>query len=208
MARKIQAPGTEINEIDFSQYADLNDNSIVGTTAFVMGFADHGMDYATKYVNSMATYRKMFGVPTNEAETYLYNASNEIINRGGNVYVSKLPYDNFVLDKYAYTDYTVENNMVILSSPYDIVTHDFGCLSIHYYDFIMKPDIDTSVLVDLITEKNNYDIETESELNEIIVDVEQTDMNLLQFFDDISVHLSVIGDFVDFVIDECMFDEE
>jgi hypothetical protein len=71
----------------------------------------------------MNTYKKMFGNPTTEAETYLYNAANEIITKGGNVYVAKLPYDNDVLDKYAYVDYTLKDELKYLSSTYDILTN-------------------------------------------------------------------------------------
>ena len=103
MARRIQAPGIEVNEIDYSSYE--TSESLVNTTAFIMGFADKGTDYATRYVNNMNNYVKMFGAPHTEAETYLYNATNEIISKGGNVYVSKLPYDNNSLNKYSYVDY-------------------------------------------------------------------------------------------------------
>lgn len=208
MSRKIQAPGIEVNEIDFSQYADTTDNSIVGTTAFLMGFADKGMDYATKYVNSMATYNKMFGAPVNEAETYLYNAANEIISRGGNAYVTKLPYDNDVLNKYSYTEYTVDDEMFMLSSPYDVVTNNFGVLPIHYYDFILEPDVNVNVLVNLITESTNQYIRAEQFDKNFIAQLENEIINLLEFFDEQNITLSVIGDFVNYIIDECNFNDD
>jgi hypothetical protein len=54
-----------LNEIDYSSY-ETESNSLVDTTALIMGFTDKGMDYATRYVNNMNNYVKMFGVPTNE----------------------------------------------------------------------------------------------------------------------------------------------
>jgi hypothetical protein len=132
MSRKIQAPGIEINEIDYSSY-DSRVNSLVNTTALVMGFADQGIDYSTRYVNTMNNYIRMFGVPKTEAETYLYNAANEIIKQGGNVFVSKLPYDNNVFNKYAYVDYFVDDNITHLSSPYDIITNNFNNITNYNY---------------------------------------------------------------------------
>ena len=104
MARTINAPGIEINEIDRSAY-DAVDNSMVGTLGLVLGFADKGEDYQVKWVNSLGTFEKMYGTPETEAERYLYNAVGEIVNAGGIATVGKLPYYNNVLDKFAYTEY-------------------------------------------------------------------------------------------------------
>ena len=104
MARTINAPGIELNEIDRSAY-DQVDNSMVGTLGLVLGFADQGEDYEVKWVNSMGSFEKAYGTPTNEAERYLYNAVQEIIDAGGIATVGKLPYKNNVLDRMAYTEY-------------------------------------------------------------------------------------------------------
>ena len=106
--RIIQSPGIELHEIDRSQYDTTENNSIVGTTAFIMGFADKGDDYTTKYINTMKTFVNNYGYPTNEAERYFYNAAYEVINRGGYLLATKLPYDNESLKKYAYCSYTVD----------------------------------------------------------------------------------------------------
>lgn len=119
MARRIQAPGIEVNEIDYSNYQ--SQESLVNTTALIMGFSDKGVDYATRYVNNMNSYLTMFGAPDNEAETYLYNAANEIISKGGNVFVSKLPYDNEVFNKYSYVDYQIDDDLNYISSVYEII---------------------------------------------------------------------------------------
>ena len=109
MARTINAPGIEVNEIDRSAYDNV-DNSMVGTLGLVLGFADKGEDYEVKWVNSMGSFEKAYGTPTNEAERYFYNATREIIDAGGIATVGKLPYDNATLDKLAYTEYQIGTN--------------------------------------------------------------------------------------------------
>ena len=129
-----------MHEIDRSQYDSEDDQSIVGTTAFLMGFADKGEDYATKYVNTMNTFVNYYGYPTNEAERYFYNAAYEVINRGGYLLTTKLPYDNESLRKYAFCSYTVDSTLRHLSSPYDIATANLGELKVmNMYDFLLMP---------------------------------------------------------------------
>jgi len=53
MARRIKAPGIEINEIERSQYNETTDNSNIGTAALIYGFSDTGDDYDVKRVYSM-----------------------------------------------------------------------------------------------------------------------------------------------------------
>ena len=110
MARTINAPGIEVNEIDRSAYT--TDNSMVGTLGLVLGFADKGEDYEVRWVNSMGSFEKAYGTPSTEAERYLYNATQEILDAGGIATVAKLPYDNNVLDKFAYTEYRAGINYV------------------------------------------------------------------------------------------------
>ena len=78
MNRIIQSPGIELREIDRSGYDDTTDNSIVGTNTFVLGFTDKGDDYDVKWINSLNTLKNAYGDPTNEAETYFYNACWEV----------------------------------------------------------------------------------------------------------------------------------
>lgn len=56
MARRINAPGIEVNEIDRSRYNQTVDNSTVGTASLVLGFADKGDDYNVKWINTMTTF--------------------------------------------------------------------------------------------------------------------------------------------------------
>lgn len=116
MTRTINAPGIEYNEIDRSQYNLKQDNSIVGTTSFICGFADKGEDYTTQWINSVQTLQETYGVPTNEPEKYFYNAGVEILNKGGILLMSKLPYDNESKDKFTYVDYEIDSNLSDLSS--------------------------------------------------------------------------------------------
>jgi hypothetical protein len=83
---------------------------MVGTLGLVLGFADQGEDYEVKWINSMGSFEKAYGTPSNEAERYLYNSVREIIDSGGIATVGKLPYDNHVLDKFAYTEYQIGTN--------------------------------------------------------------------------------------------------
>lgn len=111
MTRTINAPGIEYNEIDRSQYNLKQDNSIVGTTSFICGFADKGEDYTTQWINSIQTLQETYGVPTNEPEKYFYNAGVEILNKGGVLLMSKLPYDNESKDKFTYVDYEINSTL-------------------------------------------------------------------------------------------------
>jgi hypothetical protein len=60
----------------------------------VTGFAPKGEDYTVQWINSRGTLDQIFGTPTNELETWFYNAICEILSRGGTALAAKLPYDN------------------------------------------------------------------------------------------------------------------
>ena len=83
----------------------------MGTASLVMGFSDKGNDYTTRRINTMTEFVNIYGYPepNNEAEKYFYNSANEILNRGGVLYTSKLPYDNESLGKFSYTTYSVNS---------------------------------------------------------------------------------------------------
>jgi hypothetical protein len=150
MGRIIQAPGLEVNEIDRSAYGNEQDNSIVNTTVFLMGFADKGQDYATMDIGSMTQFAATYGYPTNEAEKYFYNAANEVMARGGNLRCTKLPYDNPSMNKFAFTTYEVDARLTQLSDPYEIaktvavelssVSKDFNEQNV--IDFIVNPTVE------------------------------------------------------------------
>ena len=50
-----------------------------------------------------------FGTPTNEPETWFYNATNEILNRGGIALAAKLPYDNASLQRYTWRQWKFDD---------------------------------------------------------------------------------------------------
>ena len=104
-ARTIQQPGIELNEIDRSNY-DKPDYSLPNAPiCLATGFASKGNDCSIEWINSTATLDSTYGKPTNEYESYFYNAMYEVLNRGGACIASKLPYDNLAKDKYAYVEY-------------------------------------------------------------------------------------------------------
>lgn len=118
--RKRNSPGIEINEIDRSQYNNKPDYSTVGTTTFMCGFADKGTNYKTEWINSIKTLQDTYGTPTNEIERYFYNSAIEILNTGGVLLMSKLPYYNKSKDNFSYVDYSVNSQLMSL----DLVSTD------------------------------------------------------------------------------------
>lgn len=64
-----------------------------------------GVDYQTKWINNMNTFKNSFGIPKTEAERYFYNGAKEVLQRGGTLYCTKLPYDNESYGKFTYTSY-------------------------------------------------------------------------------------------------------
>lgn len=111
MSRRIQAPGIEINEFDRSAYdSQKTNNSLTDTVSFVCGFADKGENYTTKWINSKNNFLNTYGYPTNEPEQYFYNAAVEVLNKGGILLTSKLPYNNDSLNKYNTVTYSLETH--------------------------------------------------------------------------------------------------
>lgn len=107
MARRINAPGIEVNEVDRSQYEETVDNSTVGTATLVLGFADKGDDYSVRWINTLNTFQRTYGTPQTEAERYFYNTVAEVLDGGGTCYAAKLPYYNDSLDRFVYTSFSV-----------------------------------------------------------------------------------------------------
>lgn len=152
--RHIQAPDVEINEIDRSQYG-TGDYSLPNAPACLMaGFADKGQDYVINWVNSNAKYEELYGVPTNEAEKYLYNSANEVLTRGGICLVAKLPYWNLAKDKYTYTSYTLDKTTKKFTTVKDIIDDKINSKLINktLYKFLFFPDIDLNTIRYFITE--------------------------------------------------------
>lgn len=88
MARTIQSPGVEINEIDLS----LRPSLPVGTNILVPGFANQGPVDEVLQVTSISEFEQLYGQPTNAAERYFYHTVKASFNSPANVYVTRLPY--------------------------------------------------------------------------------------------------------------------
>ena len=103
--RTILAPGVEITEHDRSSYA----TSMTGTGCYVMGFANKGELYTVNQFTSKSAWLAYYGEPTNEAEKYFYNAAIEVLNEGGQLYCSRLPYANDATNKVVVSEFSVGN---------------------------------------------------------------------------------------------------
>lgn len=88
MARTIDSPGVQINEIDLS----FNSSLPVGTNVLVNGFAPQGPTLELVNVTSKSELEQIYGLPTTEAERYFYNTASEILNSPANLIVNRLPY--------------------------------------------------------------------------------------------------------------------
>ena len=148
--RRINHPDVEINEYDRSNY-DLRDNALVGTAVMLQGFADKGDDYQTKWINSMNSFIQNYGYPQNEAERYFYNGAFEVLNRGGYLFASKLPYDNKSLDQYSFVSYKVGNSYSTMVSPYDIATKQHYTVLTAYLTADLTAYGETASLMDVLS---------------------------------------------------------
>jgi hypothetical protein len=89
MARTIQSPGVEINEVDLTLRADTN----VGTNVFIAGFANQGPIDEVLQPTSISEFEQIYGLPTNAAENYFYHASKSVLNSSpAKVMLCRLPY--------------------------------------------------------------------------------------------------------------------
>lgn len=103
--RGIQHPGVEIREHTVGSPTSFPS----GSYAHVAGFADKGDDLNPKFVASMDDFEANFGTPTNEAEVYSYYASKNVLNAGGSLVFSKVPYDNDYSQYYQALTINVDN---------------------------------------------------------------------------------------------------
>lgn len=154
MARRIKAPGIEINEIDRSAYSDASDNSKIGTAALIYGFADKGDDYDVKRVYTMEQFTNTYGTPSTEAERYFYNAAYEVMDQGGVLYTSKLPYDNTVLDMVSYTQYKIDDSVTPVFSPFEIASQKIFSNDIQksLFEFLLFPGKDYQNIMPILDE--------------------------------------------------------
>lgn len=88
MARIIDSPGVQINEIDLS----FNSSLPVGTNVLVNGFAPQGPTLELINITSKAELEQVYGVPSTEAERYFYHTASEVLNSPANLIVNRLPY--------------------------------------------------------------------------------------------------------------------
>lgn len=88
MARTIQSPGVEINEIDLS----LRPSLPIGTNILVPGFANQGPVDEVLQVSSISEFEQLYGTPTNAAERYFYHTVKASFNSPANIFVARLPY--------------------------------------------------------------------------------------------------------------------
>jgi hypothetical protein len=88
MARTIQSPGVEINEIDLS----LRPNIPAGTSILVPGFADKGPTDEVIQVTSLSEFEQIYGLPTTPAERYFYHSVRPLFNSPANILAYRLPY--------------------------------------------------------------------------------------------------------------------
>lgn len=109
--RTITAPGVEIKEIDKSQYSP----AMVGTTCYVMGFANKGEAYRPMEFTSRAAWTTYYGEPDNEAERYFYNACTEVLNQNGRLYCARLPYDNEAFEKMVGFRYSISDSSTAIA---------------------------------------------------------------------------------------------
>lgn len=107
--RTINHPGVEIREYDLSQYSP----ETAGTTTLIMGYAGKGQDNIPTRVSTKNEFLDYYGVPTNEAERYLYYAVNEVISQAGDCIVAKLPYDNSSKNLYCVNTYSVATSSTL-----------------------------------------------------------------------------------------------
>lgn len=109
MARTIQSPGVEINEVDLSLRPDLP----AGTNILIPGFSPAGPVDEVIQVASLSEFEQIYGLPTNAAERYFYHTVRSSFQSPGNIFVSRLPYgsgsgDNVAEGHYSATLYPVQ----------------------------------------------------------------------------------------------------
>lgn len=90
MARTIQSPGVEINEIDLSSRTSFP----IGTNVLIQGFSSNGPTDETLIVSSFSEFETIYGTPTNAAERYFYHTVKSTFNSPANILVNRLPYGN------------------------------------------------------------------------------------------------------------------
>lgn len=88
MARRIQSPGVQITEFDYSERPPL----AAGTSVFITGFADQGPTDEINFVQSISDFQLIYGNPTNAAERYFYHSVKAALNSNATILTNRMPY--------------------------------------------------------------------------------------------------------------------
>jgi len=88
MARTIQSPGVQIQEVDLS----LRNAGTPATTVFIPGFTSRGPTSEPISITSLSEYEQVFGTPTNGAERYHYHSVKAALQSTASIIVYRLPY--------------------------------------------------------------------------------------------------------------------
>ena len=110
----IESPGVQINEIDLTTNTQLP----AGTTSLVVGYAAQGPTDELLNITDPNTLEQVYGLPTNAAERYMYNAALQVLNANGNLLVTRVPYGSGNGEGYT-TEYSA---LVYPYIPVDAVT--------------------------------------------------------------------------------------
>ena len=170
--RVLNAPGVQINEIDRSGYSP----AMVGTTCYVMGFADKGEAYIPMEFTSRSAWVNYYGEPDNEAERYFYNACVEVLNQNGRLYCARLPYNNVSFEKMVGFKYFVTGSKSISDAAFQIAGNQKA------YDDIVSADstIDKVSYITAGTAPAMYDL---SDVDEYRTDEKKVAANTFMIFD-------------------------
>lgn len=89
MARTIQSPGVQINEVDFT----LRPVTVEGTGIFLAGFSNQGPIDEVLQPGSVSEFEQIYGAPTNAAESYFYQTAKAILGSSpARLITTRLPY--------------------------------------------------------------------------------------------------------------------
>jgi hypothetical protein len=88
MARTIQSPGVQIQEVDLS----LTQAPAGVTSILLPGFAPKGPIAETIAVASLSEFEQIYGTPTNAAERYFYHSVKAAFQSPSDIIVYRLPY--------------------------------------------------------------------------------------------------------------------
>jgi len=88
MARTIQSPGVQIQEVDLS----LRAAPTGATSILITGFAAKGPIAETISIASLSEFEQIYGTPTNAAERYFYHTVKAAFQSPADVTVYRLPY--------------------------------------------------------------------------------------------------------------------